>query len=170
MKTPAYANVQSNNAKTILEGMPLNATLDDLDLHALQMLGEYHKRLADKIHAKVSEKKIISERQKETEKENRKLEKDIKHFANLLECEIPYQKALKKVAGNDRLKQNQLEARFKASLKSKTIWAKQARRAAVIRLAQAGMKNYEIAEELGVHRNTVSADIRLTINRDWNPV
>lgn len=142
--------------------------LADMDLAMLNKMSRYYQNLQIKIQQKVRQKKLAEDHKKNGKKERAKIKNDLNCLKTLLDSGRDFHQAIESIAGNDELRQNQLAALFKDMIKNNEKWSREARRAAVIRLAQAGLQNGEIAEELGIHRNTVSRDIRKTINQTWN--
>ena len=71
----------------------------------------------------------------------------------------PGWRPIERAANESGINPATIEARYKTIIKDKTRRGQEMRRAAVVKLAQRGFDNREIADKLEIHRNTVSRDI-----------
>ncbi len=169
MLKKSAALVQSNNPGP---DMPNTSLFSELDTATLEKVAAHYRGFLEELQLKISEKKIQEARRADREKHFRELENQLQTLKYRLDQGHDFHKTIAELAGPEQWQRDGLAARFQLRLrdnrKKNRKWAREARRAAAIRLAQTGMTNDEIAETLGCHRNTVSRDIQKSLRENWN--
>jgi len=146
----------------------LNILTRNLDPEQLDALGLYFKDKSDLFFAhaknlrdKHREQFLSAKRMKEFEREKEHLCQFI-HGCLLDENSLNF--ALKKVSKISGKNEKTLMHWYRSYLHEENNRARAARKITVIRLAQAGFTNKEIAEKTGASLATVSRDIRKVLN------
>jgi len=156
--------VHSKKAKAKAGGPLVDTeTIKDFDTETLQKLHDYHAKLTTEIQLEIGRKKDQYRRSKAIEKDAQAARKSVKRAIALIDAGETYDSAVNTAVETSGIDGDRLKQLLKIQLKENSRWGIAARKAVIIRLAYAGLRNYEIAEQLGLHRNTVSTVIRRSL-------
>jgi len=160
-------NTRTLNVQSIIPAADIIdiSILKEMDLPTLEKLDRHYKGICTDIQRTVAEKKLIQERQNERrEFEILKKRAICAVGFRVRDLDEPLDAAICHVASAYNFTPDALTIWVKYAAKSKDIDYQAARKAMILRMAR-HMKNYEIADYFGIHRNTVSNTIRDALRR-----
>lgn len=135
-------------------------TLDALDAAALEQVRRYYARMIDGIDQRIRRREREAETAGRTAAATDAAARAADMAMRLIHGGLSFGQATAAAARQWRVDSARCEAVTARAMRERDAMAREVRRAAVVRMAICGMTNGQIAEKLGIHRNTVSADLK----------